>query len=127
MQTEIEYLGYEISESVIRPCKSKISAVARFETPKNVHQVRQYLGLTGYFRKFIRDYASKARPLCCLLAKDVVWKWGDEQQQSFEVLKQALTSIPVLALYDPGKESRLYTDASRLGLAGILVQVEEKN
>jgi hypothetical protein len=79
LKTKLEYLGYEISQSNIQPSTNKIKAVSNFPTPKNVHQVRQYLGLTGYFRKFIKDYAKKAKPLSILLQKNAAWTWGKDQ------------------------------------------------
>lgn len=82
--------------------------------------------MTGYFRKFIKDYALKSKPLSRLLLKDAKWEWTEVQQEAFDLLKQALISAPVLAMFDPEKEIRLYTDASRWGLAGILVQVCEQ-
>ena len=82
------------------------------------------MGLTGYFRKFIRDYASKSRPLSRLLLKNAPWEWTDAHETAFQTLRQCLTDRPVLTLFDPGKAIILYTDASRWGLAGILVQVD---
>lgn len=101
LQTKIEYLGYQISATGVQPSERKIEAVAQFPIPTNVHCVRQYLGLTGYFRKFVRDYALKAKPLSSLLLKEAPWKWGQEQVDSFNVLKESLLSSPILALFDP--------------------------
>ncbi|EFA11803.1 Retrovirus-related Pol polyprotein from transposon 297-like Protein [Tribolium castaneum] len=125
LKKQIEYLGYEITESTIKPSKRKIEAVEEFPKPTNVHEVRQYLGLTGYFRKFISDYAKKSRPLSCLLLKDAEWEWGSSQEEAFNKLKVALMCAPILTLYDSRKDIILYTDASRWGLAGILVQLHE--
>lgn len=122
LKTKIEYLGHEISDSHVQPTQQKTEAIAKFPTPTNVHQVRQYLGLTGYFRKYIPNYAMKARYLSSLLTKDAKWEWGKNQENAFETLKQILANKPVLALFDPGKDLKLYTDACRWGLAGILVQ-----
>lgn len=70
LKTEIEYLGYIISESKVQPSNYKVAAVEKFLVPQNIHQVRQFLGLTGYFRKFVQDYVNKAKPLSLLLHKD---------------------------------------------------------
>lgn len=85
LKINIENIGYKISQSGIQPSSTEIQAVAQFSVPKNVHQVRQYLGLTRYFRKFIQDYAGKSKPLSRLLAKNVTWMWAQEQQKSFDV------------------------------------------
>lgn len=125
LRTNIEYLGYIISEFEIRPNEIKTEAVRNFPVPQDVHQVRQYMGLINYFRKFIPKCAQRSRPLTMLLGKDIPWSWGPEQSKAFEDLKMCLTSEPVLTLFNPDLEIKLYTDASRLGLAEILVQISE--
>ncbi len=90
--------------------------------PTSVEKVRSYLGLTGYYRQFIRGYADIASPLTSLLKKDAKFHWGPEQQNAFETLKVKLSSSPVLILPDYTKEFILCTDASDIGLGGILMQ-----
>ncbi|CAH2216071.1 jg26524, partial [Pararge aegeria aegeria] len=118
----VSYLGYEISPHGIQPSEAKILAVKEFPKPQNVHEVRQFLGLTGYFRKFIKGYGEVARPLTSLLKKDSVWKWSNTEDQAFLILIERLANRPVLALYDPTLETELHTDASSLGVGGILMQ-----
>ena len=125
LQQKIEFLGYEISNSSLRPTDSKISAVKRFPIPQDVHNVRQFLGLTSYFRKFIYKYAEKSKPLSELLHKDVNWQWEKRQQDAFEYLKSVLITKPVLQIFDNNLETRLYTDASRIGIGSVLVQVRD--
>ena len=125
LHTKIEFLGYEISNSTICPTKNKIHAVENFPVPQNVHNVRQYLGLTSYFRKFIPDYARKSKPLSELLHKNIEWKWESSQQEAFQNLKLALVTKPVLQIFYKNLECCLYTDASRIGIGGVLIQ--EKN
>jgi hypothetical protein len=125
LRTTIEYLGYVISEAGVQPSNLKIDAVDNFPTPQNVHQVRQFLGLTGYFRKFIEKYAITAKPLTMLLHKGAEWVCGAAQEEAFSTVKQRLVAKPILALFEPELETRLYIDASRIGLAGILVQVKD--
>lgn len=122
---ELEYLGYEISVSGIRPGKGKIIAVEQFPTPRNVHEVRQFIGLASYFRKFIKNFAIIARPLTDLTRKECTWCWDTDQQSSFKELKDALIQRPLLGIYDPSNETYLHTDASKHGLAGILIQKSE--
>lgn len=123
---EVEFLGYVISEQGMKPGPRKIAAVKEFEVPKNVHDVRAFLGLTGYFRRFVKNYASRSRPLCNLLKKGTVFKWGPEEDESFRDLRDALCQEPVLKLYDPkAVRTELHTDASSVGLAGVLLQEAE--
>lgn len=120
--TKIEYLGYEISSEGIKPSERKISAVRDFPTPRNVHEVRQFLGLANYFRRFVKGFGEIARPLTTLLKKDLQWQWTDKEIKSFETLKDLLIKRPLLALYDPDLDTEVHTDASSLGLGGILMQ-----
>lgn len=122
LENQIEYLGYEISSTGMRPGIAKIRSVSDFPRPENVHTVRQFLGLVSYFRKFIQGFAELASPLTKLLKKDVKWEWEGEQEKAFEELKTKLVSRPVLAIYDYSAETELHTDASRVGIGGILLQ-----
>lgn len=94
--TKIENLGFEILEGTIAPSKRKILAVTNFPRPRDVHNVRQYLGLTGYFRRYVLQYAQITKSLTHLLHKDVTWKWTQDQEKAFEKLKEVLTNKPVL-------------------------------
>lgn len=120
--TTVSYLGYDISSKGIQPGEAKMLAVKEFPKPRNVHEIRQFLGLTGYFRKFIQGYGEIARPLTSLLKKEAVWQWTDTEDRAFSLLKDKLVARPVLALYDPTLETELHTDASSLGIGGILMQ-----
>ncbi|KAH0813284.1 hypothetical protein GEV33_009509 [Tenebrio molitor] len=94
---------------------------------RSKHGRRQlFMVSNGYFRKFINDYAAVLRPFTSLLQKEAPWVWGQAQNTSFEALKTHLISEPVLTLFNPDLEIRLYTDASCLGVAGILIQVNGK-
>lgn len=120
----IEYLGYEISENKIKPSTAKINAVSNYPEPKTVKQIQSFLGLSGYFRKFIPNYATIARPLYDLLKKESKFKFGAEERISFHTLKTAL-SEPVLRIYNPTAATELHTDASRYGLGAILLQQDD--
>ncbi|CAK1554040.1 unnamed protein product [Leptosia nina] len=122
LQQKVTYLGHEISEHGVQPAEHKLNAVSQFSAPKNVHEVRQFIGLCSYFRKFIYKFAQIARPLTDLTKKDVAWNWGTTQAESFVELKKRLCSKPVLALYDPSLEIEIHTDACKAGIAGILLQ-----
>lgn len=118
----IDYLGYEVSSEGIRPGSVKTKAISEFTPPRNVHEVRRFLGLASFFRRFVRGFAVIARPLTALLKKDSPWRWGNEESEAFDNLKRALVERPVLAVYDPTYETQLHTDASKIGVAGILLQ-----
>lgn len=121
-QSKIEYLGREISSEGVRPGINKIRAVMLTPDPINVKQVRQFLGLAGYFRKFVKNFANKLAPLTNLLKKNAVWKWGLEQSQAVREIKEVLSTRPVLAIFNPSLETEVHTDASSIGLGAILIQ-----
>lgn len=122
---EITFLGYEISERGVSPSSKKLKAVADFPTPKTVHQVRQFLGLINYFRKFIQNCALLCKPLTNLLKKGSGWQWSDEHDQTVANLKLALMNNAVLDIFNPKLPINLYTDASRDGIACILMQLTD--
>lgn len=122
LQTQVDYLGYDISGDGIRPAQRKIEAVTKYKEPTNIHELRMFLGLTSYFRKFVKNYALITHDLYKLLKKDYSWNWDDAQQTAFDNLKHILTERPVLAVHDPQAETEVHTDASSKGIAGILFQ-----
>lgn len=122
-QDKINFLGYEISNEGIRPGTKKLTAVKDYPTPENIHQVRQFLGLVNYFRKFVRNCALICSPLTKLLKKGAQWEWGSEQNEAVSKLKSELLTNAVLTIFDPNLPVILYTDASREGVACIVVQV----
>lgn len=125
LKTDIEFLGYRINSEGLKPSEAKIKSVKEFPVPTTIHQLRQFLGLISYFRKFIRNCAILTSPLTKLLKKDQPWIWNSEHDKAFVTLKETLTSDSVLTIFDPNKECLLYTDASRDGIAGILMQDTE--
>lgn len=122
LKTKIEYLGYTISADGITLSDHHVQAVKKFPTPSKTIEVQRFLGLTNYFRKFIPEYASKARPLQMLLHKNVKFDFNKECRSAFELLKRELISYPVLRLYNPQLQTELHTDASAVALAAILMQ-----
>jgi len=122
LMTSVNFLEFEVSAGSVKPGRDKCLAVENFPTPKSVHNVRQFLGLTGYFRHFIKDYATLARPLSTLLKKDKEWSWSQVEDSAFQQLKTCLASRPTLMLYQPNAITEVHTDASSLGLGGILLQ-----
>ncbi|KAG8499161.1 hypothetical protein CXB51_005577 [Gossypium anomalum] len=118
---EVEFLGYIISNDGIRVDPNKVSAIVEWKTPKNVTNVRSFLGLAGYYRRFVKDLSMIATPMTRLLQKEVKFEWSDKCQQSFEKLKK-LTEAPVLVQPESGKEFVIYSDASLNGLGCVLMQ-----
>ena len=92
---------------------NKIAAIVNWELPRSVMEVRSFLGLAGYYRRFVRDFSIIASPLTKLLRKDVQNRWTPKCQQSFEILKEKLTTAPVLTLLVEGGRYVVYSNASR--------------
>lgn len=127
LKKEIQYLGYIICDNEVRPSQEKIKAVANFKKPNNVKTVQSFLGLTGYFRKFIRNYSLIAKPMTDLLKKDAVFDFDDRCEKAFIELKQILCSSPVLRIFNPDLETELHTDASADGYGAVLLQRSPKD
>jgi hypothetical protein len=122
---EIEFLGHIVSGEGIRVDPRKVQVVQDWPVPKSVHDVRSFLGLANYFRRFIHAFATIARPLQQLTRKEIKWSkstWTDECQRAFELLKYKLTSAPLLALPDFSKPFEIIADASDFALGAVLVQ-----
>lgn len=121
-ETSIFYLGFEVDGEGIRPGAHKTECIRNFPTPKTIHNVRQFLGLTGFFRQFIQNYSLLIKPLTNLLKKEQKWRWTDLQNNAFLTLKQKLAERPILVIYNPLAQTEVHTDASKNGVAGILLQ-----
>ncbi|UYV75799.1 hypothetical protein LAZ67_13001398 [Cordylochernes scorpioides] len=122
---EVEFLGYVISTGGLKPGPRKIKAIEEFPEPKNVHDIRRFLGLTNFFRRFVKDFARKAEPLSRLTKKGSQFEWKEEQRRSFGGLRKDLVEYPVLAHYNPELKTEVHCDASAEGLAGMVLQMDE--
>jgi len=122
MKTRIEFLGQVIENGLVSPSPEKVKAVMRFPEPTSVKQIQSFLGLTGYFRKFISGYSTTAKPLSDLLQKDKKFQFGEAEKEAFNELKRVLSSEPILRIFDPDLETELHTDACSSGLGGVLLQ-----
>ncbi len=124
-RSKIEFLGHVVDQQGIHTSDAKVSAVINFPVPKSTDQVRSFLGLAGYYRAFVKGFASIASPLTRLLKKDVSFHWHDAHQHSFEKLKHALTHAPVLTFPNYGLPFIICTDASGFGIGAVLMQQQE--
>ena len=125
LQTEVAYSGHIIGRDGIKSNPSKIAAIRKFPQPRTVRAIRQFLGLSGYYRRFIKDYAKLAKSLSNLLKKNKKCEWGRTQRKSFQKIRRYLCNEPVLQYPDFDKLFKLTTDASEHTVGAILYQ--EKN
>ena len=122
LKQELSYLGHIVSANGVKPDPNKVEAVVRFPTPINATQIKSFLGLAGYYRRFIQNFSAIARPLTELLKKENSFEWKDEQQKSFDALKWKLVNPPILQYPDFTKSFVLTTDASQNAIGCILSQ-----
>ena len=119
-QTQVEYLGHVVSEKGIQTDPKKVNVVKEQPKPEKVRDVRSFLELASYYRKFIPDFSTIAYPLTKLTQEDEYFVWGAEQQQAFEEFKQCLISAPILSY--PKDEARYIvdSDANGIGVGTVL-------
>jgi hypothetical protein len=122
---KLTILGHLVDQYGIYPDPQKIAAVTKFPVPDNIADVRSFLGLCSYYRRFIKDFANIAKPLHELLKKDAKFCWSTSQEKSFNTLKRLLTSGPVLGHFLPTAETKIHADASGYGIGAVLVQVQD--
>ena len=118
----IQYLGHLISADGIQPLPEKLESIGKMPAPRNPKEVKQFLRLVGYYRKFIPRFADISRVLTHLTKKDVEFKWTPECENCFQILKEFLQQAPILQYLDPQASYTLYTDASKYAYAGVLTQ-----
>ncbi len=120
----LKYIGFLISKDGFSADPKGIEPIQKYPAPKNVDQLRTYLGMTSYFRKFIQGYSHIAHPLSMLIRKSQEWMWGEEQEAAFQALKQKLISPPILRYADVNLPYILDTDASFYAIGSVLSQVQ---
>ena len=118
----VKFLGHTIFSEGISVDPTKVQEVMDWKPPTSVHQIRSFLGLAGYYRRFIPDFSRIAKPMMELLKKVVKFVWNDKCEEAFQTLKDQLTTSPVLATPDSTKPFDVYCDASGTGLGCVLMQ-----
>ncbi|GKB43222.1 putative reverse transcriptase domain-containing protein [Tanacetum coccineum] len=119
---EVQFLGHVVNRDGIHVDPSKVESVKNWKTPESSTEIRSFLGLAGYYRRFIENFSKIAKPLTLLTQKNKTYVWGDEQDEAFRILKEKLCNAPVLALPDGPDDFVVYCDASKQGFGSVLMQ-----
>ncbi|GJU66667.1 reverse transcriptase domain-containing protein [Tanacetum coccineum] len=122
---KVQFLGHVIDSQGIHVDPAKIESIKDWASPKSPTEIRQFLGLAGYYRRFIEGFSKIAKPMTKLTQKKVMFVWGDKQEAAFQLLKQKLCSAPILALPEGSEDFIAYCDASIKGLGAVLMQREK--
>ena len=117
---EVEFLGVVIGPKRVEMQRKKVEGVLSWPAPRNIKEVQKFLGLTNYYRRFIKDFTKIAAPLHVLVRKEQKWKWEKEQKEAFEKLKAVFTTEPILAILDIDREMRVEVDALDYTTEGVL-------
>jgi hypothetical protein len=120
---ETKFLGFDIDEKGIRPCKEKFKAMKEYPVPRNTKQTKRFLGMSSYYRKFIPNYSKITEPINRLLKKNCKFIWSEECERNFQLLKSLLINTPILVYPNFAKKFIVTTDASGVGLGAVLSQL----
>ncbi|KAL5561979.1 hypothetical protein UlMin_031726 [Ulmus minor] len=120
-ESDVHKLAF-LSKDGIFVDPTKIDAVSKWPAPTNVTKIRSFLGLAGYYRRFVEGFSTLAAPLTALTKKDWRYEWTDMCERSFQELKKRLTNAPILVLPTDDTDFIVYCDASRIGLGAVLMQ-----
>lgn len=126
-QKEVDFLGYLVSNHGVRMDPKKVESVTSWPTPKSIHDIQVFLGFANFYRRFIRSYSKVTAPLTRLLRKDVKFDWTAKEEDSFQTLKVAFTTAPILCHFKPDRPIVIETDASDFAIAGVLSQPSPEN
>ncbi|KAI3698239.1 hypothetical protein L6452_31352 [Arctium lappa] len=119
---EVQFLGHVVSKDGVMVDPAKIEAVMNWEPPKSPSEIRSFLGLAGYYRRFIQDFSKVASSLMMLTKKNVKFVWTEEQEKAFRTLQRKLCEAPILSLLEGSEDFVVYSDASKRGLGCVLIQ-----
>ena len=118
----VGFLGHVVSASGVSMDPGKVEAVMSWERPKSIFEIRSFLGLAGYYKRFIEDFSHLAAPMTRLTWKEVKFVWDDSRERAFQELKRRLTLAPILIVPERGQRYTVYCDASKDGLGCVLMQ-----
>ncbi|GKF63318.1 putative reverse transcriptase domain-containing protein, partial [Tanacetum coccineum] len=121
----VQFLGYVIDSEGIHVDTAKIESIKDWASPKIPIEIHEFLGLAGYYRRFIERFSKIARPMTKLTQKSVKFDWGEKAEAAFQLLKQKLCSAPILAIPEGSENFVVYCDASHKGLGTILMKREK--
>ena len=122
---QVNFLGHVVSGEGVSCDPKKVEAVRDYTVPRSLTELRAFLGFVGYYRRFIKGFATTAAPLNKLLQKEQKYDWGQDQQVAFDNLREPLMKEPVMVYPDVGQPFILDTDASNFGIGGVLSQVHD--
>ncbi|GJY59589.1 putative reverse transcriptase domain-containing protein [Tanacetum coccineum] len=123
--SKVQFLGHVIDNEGIHVDPAKIESIKDWASPKTLTEIHQFLGLVGYYRRFIEGFSKSAKPMTKLTQKSVKFNWSEKAKAAFQLLKRKLCSAPILALPEGSKNFVVYCDASRKGLGAVLMQREK--
>jgi hypothetical protein len=124
-QKKVAFLGHIVSKEGVSTDPAKVDAVTEWPIPKNQREVRSFIGLASYYRRYVRNFTAIAKPLNILMEKGKTFTWDDKADSAFKSLKQKLTEAPALAYPMPGRPFILDTDASNNAIGGVLIQEQD--
>lgn len=126
LKKKVKFLGHEVSVDGIRPLRDKLNVISEFESPRNRTDLQRFLGICTYYRHFTVQHANLIEPFREILKGKNPWKWDENHEKAFSVMKKAFVNCVRLSHHMPGKKYRLQTDASDVGISGILYQVDDE-
>ena len=119
---ELPWLGHAIAQGALKVDPEKVEAVVNMPAPTDKRSLTRLLGMVTYLDKFCKNLSVITRPLCDILKQDSAWVWDDQQEKALDDLKSAISSLPVLKLFDLSKPMVVSVDASPMGIAAVLLQ-----
>lgn len=118
----IVFIGYVVSAKGIEMDENKVKVIQEWPTPKSITDIKSFHGLASFYRRFVKDFSMIASPLTEIVKKTVGFKWGEEQENAFSLLKSKLISTPLLSLPDFNKAFKIECDVSGIGIGAVLIQ-----